>query len=163
MRFVNSRFVALIVVFASMYVALGYVLHPISFLQIQVRIADALYPLIAVFGLPSLVGLVIGHFLLNLSSPLGLIDLLSIPLFIPAKVAIWKWGLKAVPLHVISVGLWVPTMLCFFAPPEILVPSFLFWVFVSTVTIGEFIAEYILGVRILVPSLTAIQRRLMTK
>jgi len=152
----NSRFVALMSVFAGLYVVLGYVLHPISFLQIQVRVADALYPLIAIFGLPSLIGLVIGHFFLNLSSPLGIIDLLSIPLFVPAKVAIWKWGLKAVPLHVISVGLWVPTMLCFFAPSEILLPSFLFWIIVVTVTIGEFIAEILLGF----PLTLAIQRRI---
>jgi len=131
--------IALIVVFASLYAVIGYVLHPISFVEIQVRVSDALYPLIAVFGFPSLVGLTIGHFLLNLSSPLGLLDLLSVLLFVPAKLAIWKWGLKAVPLHILSIALWVPFMLNhLFGVP--------FWITVVFVGIGEIIAEIVLGV-----------------
>jgi uncharacterized membrane protein len=130
-------------------VVIGYVFHPISFLMIQIRIADALYPLIAVFGLPALVGLTLGHFLVNLSSPLGWIDLLSVPLFIPAKLAIWKWGLKAVPLHVLSVALWVAYMLhVVFALP--------FWISVVLVGCGEAVAEIILGI----PLAEAVRRRI---
>jgi len=144
-----TRKIALTVIFASLYVALGYALHPISFLQVQVRVADALYPLIAVFGAPSLIGLIIGHFIVNLSSPLGLIDLLSIPLFIPAKLAIWKWGINAVWLHILSVGIWVSIMLQ-------VVIGLGFWLSFPLVLTGEFIAEYVLGV----PLALAIERRL---
>lgn len=134
----NSRNLALVVVFASLYAIIGYALHPISFLDIQVRVSDALYPLIAIFGLPSLIGLTFGHFILNLSSPLGLLDLLSVALFIPAKLAIWKWGLKAVPLHIVSIALWVPFMLNhLFGVP--------FWMTVVFVGIGETIAEIMIG------------------
>jgi len=134
----NSKFVSLTIIFAGLYTTLGYLLHPFSFMQIQVRVADALYPLIAIFGLPSLTGLVIGHFIVNLSSPLGLIDLLSVPIFIPAKLSIWKWGLKAVPLHVLSVGLWVGFMLFYLFNIPLLIT-------ILYVTIGELIAEIVLG------------------
>jgi len=148
----KSRFFALVMVFASLYIAIGYALHSISFLQIQVRVADALYPLIAVFGLPSLCGLTLGHFMLNLSSPLGLIDLLSVAMFLPAKFAILKFGLKAVPLHVLSVGLWVAYMLWHMFR----LPYLLTFVLVFT---GEFIAEIVLGI----PLAVGIKRRLLQK
>ena len=146
----RGRDISLMAVFAALYVGLGYVFHSISFLEIQVRIADALYPMIALFGLPSLVGLTIGHFILNLSSPLGPIDLLSVGLFIPAKLAIWKWGLKAVPLHVLSVTLWVPYML-------MVLFSLPYWITVLYVGIGEAIAEIAVGF----PLAIAIKRRLV--
>lgn len=152
----KTKDLAVAVVFAALYTGIGYLFHPVSFLQIQVRIPDALYPLIALFGMPSLLGLTIGHFLLNLSSPLGPIDLLSVVLFIPAKMAIGKWGLKAVPLHVISIALWVPTMICFFAPQEFAAPSFMLPTIIVFVAIGEAIAEIGLGF----PLTLAIKRRL---
>jgi len=105
----------------------------------------------ALFGLPSLIGLVTGHFLLNVSSPLGPIDLLSVLLFVPAKVAIWKYGLKAVPLHVLSVALWIPIMICLGDTPW-----FVYGTLFVTVGIGEIIAEILLGI----PLVMAIKKRL---
>lgn len=147
----KSRNIVLAALFATIYVILGYVLHSISFLEYQVRISDALYPLIAVFGLPAVIGTTMGHFMLNLSSPLGIIDLLSVALFIPAKLAIWKWGLKAVPLHVISVALWVPYMLC----TVFQIPFIMYWPLVLSVGIGETIAEVVIGV----PLTLAVKKR----
>jgi len=126
------------VLMASLYTVAGYMGFGFGFLQIQVRVADALYPLIAVFGLPSLYGLVLGHFLVNLSSPLGFIDLLSVPLFLPAKYMILKFGFWGVPFHVLSVGLWVAYMLEAVLGLPFLT-SFIY------VTIGELIAEVGLG------------------
>jgi len=111
---------------------------PISFLMVQVRVADALYSLIGLFGFPAFVGLVLGHLIANMFSPLGLIDLLSVLWFIPAKLAIWKWKFKAVPLHVVSVGLWVGWMLhSLFG-----LPLMMTIIYVAT---GEAIAEIIIG------------------
>jgi len=138
----KSRSIALIALLATIYVVIGYTLHSISFLEYQVRVSDALYPLIAIFGLPAVIGTTIGHFIMNITSPLGIIDLLSVALFIPAKLAIWKYGLKAVPLHVISVALWVPYMLC----TVFQIPFIMYWPLVLSVGIGETIAEVVIGV-----------------
>ena len=59
---------ALAVPFAALYVALCLGLAPISYMDIQVRVADALYPLIGLFGWPALFGLVVGHFIANMFS-----------------------------------------------------------------------------------------------
>ena len=139
---------ALAVPFAAIYVALCLGLAPISYMDIQVRVADALYPLIGLFGWPALFGLVVGHFIANMFSPLGLIDLLSVIIFLPAKLAILKWKFKAVPFHVVSVALWVAYILhSLFALP--------YWITALYVGAGEFIAEIMLGY----PLYYAIKRR----
>lgn len=123
---------------ASAYMALGIVFHPISFLVIQVRVATALYPLIALFGMPAFIGLTAAHFLLNLTSPLGPIDLLSPVVTLPAKYAVMRFGIRAEPLHVLTIALWVPFMLS-----SILgIP---YWPAVAYVGAGEAIAEIGLG------------------
>jgi len=148
----KSRSIALTALFTTLYIIIGYALSSIAFLEYQVRVADALYPLIAIFGLPALIGTTIGHFTLNLASPLGLIDLLSVALFIPAKIAIWKFGLKAVPLHIISVALWVPYMLC----TVFQIPFIAYIPLAVTVGVGETIAEAVIGI----PLALAIRKRL---
>lgn len=148
----NSKRIALTALFATLYIVIGYALASIAFLEYQVRLADALYPLIAVFGLPALIGTTIGHFTLNLASPLGLIDLLSVALFIPAKIAIWKFGLKAVPLHIISIALWVPYMIC----TVFQIPFIAYIPLVVSVGIGETIAEGAIGI----PLALAVRKRL---
>jgi len=143
---VNSKDIALAAILGALYVVIGgpwSPLHLVSFGLFQCRVSDALYPLIGLFGIWSLIGLVIGHFIFNFLGlmtgfALGPLDMLSVPLFIPAKIAIWKWGFKAVPLHVISVGLWVPYLLMImFGVP--------YWIGVVTVTGGEIIAELGIG------------------
>jgi len=134
----NKKDLALASILAALYAALGLGLAPISYLMIQCRIADALYPLIALFGWPALIGLTIGQFITNLASPLGFIDLLSPILFLPAKYFIKRFGFKAVPIHVLSVALWVALMLN-------LVFGLPYWITVIYVGIGEAIAELVLG------------------
>ncbi|MEM3579274.1 MAG: QueT transporter family protein [Candidatus Bathyarchaeia archaeon] len=134
----KTYFIAFTVVFAASYVGLCLGLHPLSYGAIQVRVADALYPLIALFGTPALLGCVIGHFIANLFSPLGVIDLLSVALFIPAKLAILKWHFKGVAMHVVSVAFWVGYMLHMLYSLPLLET-------IVYVGIGETIAEMVLG------------------
>ena len=148
----NVKDVAVATVFAAMYVGLCLGLAPISYEAIQVRVADALYPLIGLFGWPAFYGLLVGHFIANIFSPLGVIDLLSVVMFLPAKLAILKWKLKAVPLHVLSVALWVAYMLHYlFGLP--------YWLTALYVGIGESIAEIGLGF----PLFYAIKKRMIKK
>jgi len=149
----RSRFIAEITIFASLYLTLGFVLQSVAFGVIQVRVADALYPLIAVFGLPCLFGTFLGHLIFNfygfsVGLALGLGDLASPFLFLIPKYAIYKWKLKAVPLHVLFVTFWVSWLLhTLYGLP--------FWLCVLTVGIGETIAEIGLGV----PLAVAVKRR----
>jgi len=134
----HSKKIALIVVFATLYSSITLVFHPISYGEINIRVSDSLYPLIGLFGFPSLIGCVLGHFIANLFSPLGIIDLLSVGLFIPAKLLILKFKFKGVPIHVLSVALWVGFMLHYlYGLPLVMTIIF--------VGMGESIAELVLG------------------
>jgi uncharacterized membrane protein len=150
----KTKYLGTLAVFAALYVALGLTLQSIAFGVIQVRVADALYPLIAVFGLPCLWGTFLGHFIFNLYGytaglALGIGDFLSPLLFLIPKFAIYKWKLKAVPLHVLFVAFWVAYLLyTMFNVP--------FWLSVVTVGAGETIAEIMLGV----PLALAIKKRI---
>lgn len=149
----DTKNLATAIILASVYLALGLAFQSISFGPIQVRIADALYPLIAVFSFPALIGTFAGHLIFNvygygIGASLGALDLISPFIFLIAKYAIYKWKLKAVPIHVIFVTLWVSYLLSTFGIP--------FWLSVLTVGIGESIAEIVIGV----PLAIAIKRRL---
>lgn len=157
----NSRFLALTVIFGSLYLILGFALQNIAFGIVQVRVADALYPLIAVFGLPCFLGTFLGHLIFNsygvtLGIALGLGDLASPFIFLIPKFLIYKYGnpgWKRLTLttftHVLFVAFWVAWLLyTLFNIP--------FWMSVITVGVGEFIAEIVLGI----PLTLAIKRRL---
>ena len=80
---------------------------------------------------------------------LGFGDLLSPFILLLPKLLIWKFGLKAVPVHVIAVALWVSYLLnAMFGVP--------FWLSVLTVGAGEAAAEIGLGV----PLAIAVKRKL---
>jgi len=147
----KSKFLALTIVIASLYVSLGFGLQNIAFGNIQIRVADALYPLIAVLGLPCLVGTFFGHFIFNLYGfgtgiALGIGDLASPFIFLIPKWLIYKYGnptWQRLTLttfsHVLFVAFWIAWLLyTMFAIP--------FWLSVVTVGAGEFIAEIVLGV-----------------
>ncbi|MBS7623505.1 QueT transporter family protein [Candidatus Bathyarchaeota archaeon] len=78
MRYAHSRKISLCVVCCALYAVLVTVFAPISFQQIQVRVANSLIGLVPILGWPAICGLALGVFLGNLTSPLGLIDLLSV-------------------------------------------------------------------------------------
>lgn len=106
---------ALSILCASCYAALVVFLVPISFLQIQVRVANALMGLVPIFGMPAVYGLALGVFLGNIVSPLGLIDLFSaVPSFIGLLI-IYKLRNRSVLLglliYSVIISLWVAWML----------------------------------------------------
>lgn len=141
----KSKDITQVAVLAALYIAIGLVIPSISFGAIQCRVSDALYPLIAVLGMPALIGLTLGHVIYNFYGyftgfALGLLDVIVSPLlFLVAKLLIWKYGLKAVPIHVVFVALWVPYLLTtLFGLP--------YWPLVISVGIGEAVAELVLGI-----------------
>ncbi len=68
---------ALVAIFAALY-AIGVIaLAPISYGIVQVRVADALIPLSAIFGYPAILGVTIGCLVANIYSPFGAIDIIG--------------------------------------------------------------------------------------
>ena len=77
MRNTSTRDIAFCIVCCALYAALVNIFAPVSFQQIQVRVANALVGLVPLLGWRAVCGLTLGVFLGNLTSPLGPIDLLS--------------------------------------------------------------------------------------
>ncbi len=80
--------VALIAITAALYTALGYIFQPISFLELQFRVAELIVGMCIIFPYEGLFGNVLGVFFVNLTSPLGAIDLISCIVNIPALYCI---------------------------------------------------------------------------
>lgn len=80
--------IALTAMTAALYTALGYIFQPISFLQLQFRVAELIVGMIILFPFEGLIGKVLGVFFVNLTSPLGPIDLISCIVNIPALYCI---------------------------------------------------------------------------
>ncbi|MFX1531182.1 MAG: QueT transporter family protein [Promethearchaeota archaeon] len=80
--------VALIAITAALYIALGYIFQPISFLELQFRVAELIVGMCILFPVEGLIGNVLGVFFVNLTSPLGPIDLVSCLVNIPALYCI---------------------------------------------------------------------------
>jgi uncharacterized membrane protein len=80
--------IAIIAITAALYIALGYIFHALSFLGIQFRVAELMVGMCLIFPLEGLIGKIIGVFFLNLTSPLGPIDLLSTIVNVPALYCI---------------------------------------------------------------------------
>ena len=80
--------VALTAITAALYIALGYMFQPISFLGLQFRVAELIVGLCILFPIEGLIGNVIGVFFVNLTSPLGPIDLISCIVNVPALYCI---------------------------------------------------------------------------
>jgi len=134
----KSKQLAQTAIFAALYIALGIVFQPISFGAIQVRVACALIPLIYLYGSPATIGITIGHLVVNMGSPLGILDMLSPFVFLIPRLLIQKYGVKVMIIHTATVGLWVGYVLnTAFGLP--LLPTAL------SVGAGEFIAEWVLG------------------
>jgi len=62
---VKTSELSLAVVFSSLYAVLVVALAPISFGPVQLRVADCLIPLVALFGWPEIAGVTVGCFLGN--------------------------------------------------------------------------------------------------
>lgn len=74
---INTQNLTIIVVFAALYAAGVIFLAPISFGVVQVRLADAMFPLAMIFGLPSAVGFALGCLVSNVYGGLGIIDIVG--------------------------------------------------------------------------------------
>ncbi len=81
----------MVALIASAYAALTLLLAPISYYQVQVRVADALLALSILMGWPSILGVTLGCFIANVLGPFGLIDAIggSVANFIASLVG-WK-------------------------------------------------------------------------
>lgn len=71
----NTRDYSLIAIIAALYAALTIVFAPISYGPLQLRIADCLIALSAVFEIPVVIGVGLGAFLGNAYFGLGIIDI----------------------------------------------------------------------------------------
>ncbi len=80
--------VSLTAITAALYIVFGYTFQPISFLGLQFRVAELIVGICVLFPYEGLIGNVIGVFFVNLSSPIGLIDLISCIVNIPALYCI---------------------------------------------------------------------------
>jgi len=72
--------ISIISITMALYVVLGYIFQPINFMQLQFRVAEIMVGMCILFPISGLIGNVLGVFFLNLTSPLGLIDIIFMPL-----------------------------------------------------------------------------------
>ena len=111
----KTKNVAVSIIISVLYVVLVYAFAPISFHQIQVRIANALIGLVPLLGWAGVYGLALGVFLGNLSSPLGPIDLLSVLPSFAGLVSVYKLRnvsvILGLQIYSTLVSLWVAFML----------------------------------------------------
>jgi uncharacterized membrane protein len=81
----RTKSVALISLYAALYVALVLVFGGISYGPVQIRVADVMVALVPLLGLPGVLGHTLGVFIGNIPSSAGPVDLLNaIPSFVMA-------------------------------------------------------------------------------
>jgi len=141
----DTRDLSLTVFFASLYAVLVVVLAPISFGPVQLRVADVLIPLVALFGWPVVGGVTVGCLIGNAYFWLGPIDVFVGPIanFIAATAILLlrKNRLLACIVGALPIGVIVGSYLWLFFPtPEVL--GFLpVWVaMIVSITISSLIA-----------------------
>ena len=151
----DTRDLSLAVFFAALYAVLVVVLAPISFGPVQLRVADVLIPLAALFGLPVVAGVTVGCFVGNAYFALGPIDVVAGPIanLIAALVILLlrRRQLFACIVGALPVGIIVGGYLWwFFPPPESL--SFLepWAAMIVSLTISSFIVISVIGYLLLV-------------
>jgi uncharacterized membrane protein len=146
---------SLTVTFAALYSGLVITLAPISFGPIQLRVADCLIPLAALFGWPIVVGVTIGGFLGNAYFWLGPQDIILGPIAnLIAATLIFQLRQRqllacvvgALPIGIIVGGyLWL-----FFPPPDIFGLSIPMWsAMIVSITTSSLIAIAVIGYALL--------------
>jgi len=148
----DTRDVSLTVLFAGLYAVLVIVLAPISFGPIQLRVADVLIPLAALFGWPVAVGVTVGCFIGNGYYWLGPYDVILGPVanLVAASIILQLRKKRllaclvgALPIGIIVGGgyLWI-----YFPPPDIFGLTLPVWVaMMISITLSSFIAITIIG------------------
>ncbi|MCW3980620.1 MAG: QueT transporter family protein [Candidatus Bathyarchaeota archaeon] len=137
---------SLMIAFAALYTVLVIALAPISFGPIQLRLADCLIPLAALFGLPVIGGVTIGGFLGNAYLWLGPQDVVlgSAANFLAASV-IFLLRRNQFPACVIGsfpIGVIVGSYLwTFFPPPDIIGLNIPIWAaMILSITMSSLVA-----------------------
>jgi len=151
----DTRDLSLAVAFAALYAVLVVVLAPISFGPVQLRVADVLIPLSALFGWPVVAGVTVGCFVGNAYFALGPIDVVAGPIanLIAATTILMlrRRQLLACVVGALPIGIIVGGYLwTFFPPPESL--SFLepWAAMIVSLTISSFIVISVIGYLLLV-------------
>jgi uncharacterized membrane protein len=152
---VKTSEITLAIVFSSLYAVLLVALAPISYGPIQLRVADCLIPLAALFGWPVISGVTIGCFLGNAYYWLGPQDVVfgtianliaATIIFVLRNRQFVACVLGSFPIGIIVGGyLWI-----FFTPPEIFGLELPVWgAMIASITISTLIAVAGIGYLIL--------------
>lgn len=148
----NTRELTLTAVFAALYATMVIILAPISFGPVQLRLADALIPFSAFFGMPVIIGVSLGALVGNFYWFLSPIDvILGAFANLISSYIIYKCRDNLLVSSVVGsiiigsiVGgyLWL-----FFPPPSILNLYLPVWLaMIISITISSLISVSILGV-----------------
>jgi biotin transporter BioY len=152
----DTRDLSLSAIFAGLYAILVVVLAPISFGPVQLRVADCLIPLAALFGWPVVAGVTVGCFLGNAYYWLGPYDVVFGPvanliaasvILLLRKRRLLACVVGALPIGVIVGGgyLWL-----FFPPPDIFGLNLPTWAaMMISITISSLIATAVIGYSLL--------------
>ena len=146
---------SLAVVFSSLYTVLLVALAPISYGPVQLRVADCLIPLAALFGWPVIAGVTVGCFLGNAYFWLGPQDVVlgtianliaATIIFMLRKRQFLACVLGSLPIGIIVGGyLWI-----FFPPPDIFGLQLPTWsAMIVSITISSLIAMAGIGYALL--------------
>jgi uncharacterized membrane protein len=115
MRLLSGRDVATAAILGAFYATLTVALAPLSYGPIQLRLSEAIKPLIVWIGPPAIYGLAAGNVVANLFSPLGLIDILVNPLgdLLGGYIFWWlrRWPYVGALVYAWWGGAWVATTL----------------------------------------------------
>ncbi len=151
----DTRDLSLTVIFAGLYAILVMVLAPISFGPVQLRVADCLIPLAALFGWPVVAGVTVGCFLGNAYYWLGPYDVVFGPIanliaasaiLLLRKRRLLACVVGALPIGVIVGGyLWL-----FFTSPDVFGLNLPAWAaMMINITISSLIATAVIGYSLL--------------
>jgi uncharacterized membrane protein len=143
------------IIVASLYALMLLAFAPISFGPIQLRVADCLLPLAALFGWPVITGVTLGCFVGNAYYWLGTYDVIlgpianlvaAIVIFLLRRQQVTGCVAGSCAIGIIVGGyLWV-----FFPPPDIFGLSMPIWAaMMVSVTISSFVAIAIIGYALL--------------
>jgi uncharacterized membrane protein len=139
---ITTRDIAYNAVVAALYIVLTLITYPVSFLGIQFRFAEILV-LLCFFRKDYILGLTLGCLIANLSSAIGLIDVLFgtfATLISCICVAYSKWLLFAVLFPIIFNGVIVGLELFWFLDAPLLESMF----FVAMGELGVMVIGYII-------------------
>jgi uncharacterized membrane protein len=147
--------ISIAIVFTSLYAILVIVLAPISYGPIQLRVADCLIPLVALFGWPVIAGVSLGCFLGNAYFWMGPQDVIlgTIANLIAATIILIlrKRQFLACVVGSLPIGVIVGSYLwLFFPPPDIFGMQLPVWgAMIASITISTLIAVAGIGYVIL--------------